>query len=254
MPPDAADAALLNAIALGLPLVTEPYAAVGEGLGMTEAEVIDRLGRLLADGTIRRLGVVVRHQELGYRANAMVVWALPAERVTELGERIGGLPFVTLSYRRPQRPGWPYNLFTMIHGRDRAAVLAQVDRIKELCGLMDIDSAVLFSGRRFKQRGARYGVASAGSARPSAYGRSSRRRASPSTTAGACRWSGSGGRRGGGDRYSIGIGPTSQMRSAYCRMVRSEENLPLLAVLSTAMRVQRSGSFQALETSAWQAS
>jgi DNA-binding Lrp family transcriptional regulator len=156
MPPDAADAALLHAVSGGLPLVPRPYAALGQSLGMTEAEVIDRLGRLLADGTIRRLGVVVRHQELGYRANAMVVWALPEDRVTELGQRIGTLPFVTLSYRRPQRPGWPYNLFTMIHGRDRAAVLAQVDRIKELCGLMEADSAVLFSGRRFKQRGARY--------------------------------------------------------------------------------------------------
>jgi len=156
MPPDAADAALLHVISGGLALVPRPYAAVGQGLGMTEAEVIDRLGRLLADGTIRRLGVVVRHKELGYRANAMVVWALPEDRVTELGQRIGTLPFVTLSYRRPQRPGWPYNLFTMIHGRDRAAVLAQVDRIKELCGLMEVDSAVLFSGRRFKQRGARY--------------------------------------------------------------------------------------------------
>jgi siroheme decarboxylase len=162
-PPDAADAALLHVVAVGLPLDPHPYAAVGEGLGMTEAEVMDRLGRLLADGTIRRLGVVVRHQELGYRANAMVVWALPEERVTELGERIGGLPFVTLSYRRPTRPGWPYNLFTMIHGRDRAAVLAQVDRIKELCGLLAVDSAVLFSGRRFKQRGARYGAAGTGS-------------------------------------------------------------------------------------------
>jgi siroheme decarboxylase len=168
MPTDAADAALLNAIAGGLPLDPQPYAAVGRGLGMTEAEVCERLARLLADGTIRRLGVVVRHQELGYRANAMVVWSLPEERVTELGKHIGGLPFVTLSYRRPRRPGWPYNLFTMIHGRDRAAVLAQVDRIKELFDLMDADSAVLFSGRRFKQRGARYGVASAGSARPEA--------------------------------------------------------------------------------------
>ena len=94
----------------------------------------------------------------------MVVWALPEERVTELGERIGGLPFVTLSYRRPQRPGWPYNLFTMIHGRDRAAVLAQVDRIKDVCGLPSVDCAILFSGRRFKQRGARYGTARLGSA------------------------------------------------------------------------------------------
>jgi DNA-binding Lrp family transcriptional regulator len=162
LPPDATDAALLHAVSGGLPLDPQPYAAVGKGLGMTEAEVIDRLGRLLADGTIRRLGVVVRHQELGYRANAMVVWALPEDRVTELGQRIGALPFVTLSYRRPQRPGWPYNLFTMIHGRDRAAVLAQVDRVKELCGLMEVESAVLFSGRRFKQRGARYQAVTVG--------------------------------------------------------------------------------------------
>lgn len=153
-----ADAALLDAVADGLPLVPRPYAALGAGLGMTETEVRERLTRLLADGTIRRLGVVVRHQELGYRANAMVVWALPEERVSELGERIGALPFVNLSYRRPTRPGWPYSLFTMIHGRDRAAVLAQVDRIKETCALQAVDSAVLFSGRRFKQRGARYGA------------------------------------------------------------------------------------------------
>ncbi len=163
LPPNAADTALLHAVAEGLPLTSQPYAVIGRGLGMTEAEVIDRLGRLLAEGTIRRLGVVVRHQELGYRANAMVVWALPEDRVTELGERIGALPFVTLSYRRPTRPGWPYNLFTMIHGRDRAAVLAQVDRIKETCGLQAVDAAVLFSGRRFKQRGAHYGTARAGS-------------------------------------------------------------------------------------------
>jgi len=159
-----ADAALLDAVADGLPLVPRPYAALGTGLGMTETEVRERLTRLLADGTIRRLGVVVRHQELGYRANAMVVWALPEDSVSELGERIGALPFVTLSYRRPMRPGWPYSLFTMIHGRDRAAVLAQVDRIKETCGLQAVDSAVLFSGRRFKQRGARYGAAPGGPA------------------------------------------------------------------------------------------
>ena len=74
---DLMDAALLGAIEGGLPLDPRPYAAVAQGLGITEAEVIDRLGRLVADGTIRRLGVVVRHRELGYRANAMVVWALP---------------------------------------------------------------------------------------------------------------------------------------------------------------------------------
>jgi len=152
------DRALIRAVQQGLPLAPRPYAAVAEELEITEAEVIARMSRLVGAGIIKRLGVVVRHQELGYRANAMVVWALPEDRVAELGRRIGGFPFVTLSYRRPPRPpDWPYNLFTMIHGRDREGVLAQVEQIKGRCGLYGIDCAVLFSGRRFKQRGARFG-------------------------------------------------------------------------------------------------
>jgi len=156
---DPVDAALIRAMQQGLPLVPQPYAAVAEELEIGEAEVITRISRLIERGTIKRLGVVVRHQELGYRANAMVVWALPENRVDDLGRCIGGLPFVSLSYRRPPRPpAWPYNLFTMIHGRDREAVLAQVEQIKRRCGLYGIDCAVLFSGRRFKQRGACYGA------------------------------------------------------------------------------------------------
>ncbi len=156
---DPIDAALIRTVQRGLPLVPRPYAAVAEELEIGEAEVIARLSRLIGAGAIKRFGVVVRHRELGYRANAMVVWALPEDRVSELGRCIGRFPFVTLSYRRPpQPPAWPYNLFTMIHGRDREAVLAQVEHIRRRCGLYGIDHAVLFSGQCFKQRGARYGA------------------------------------------------------------------------------------------------
>lgn len=166
---DAGDRALLRAIEPGLPLVARPYAALAAKLGLPEAEIIRRLERLTAIGAIRRLGVVVRHRALGYRANAMVVWALPDGRVTELGARIGELPFVTLSYRRPARPpDWPYNLYTMIHGRDRAAVLDQVDQVRTVFDLGEVPCAVLFSGRCFKQRGARYGVPRADAAAQSA--------------------------------------------------------------------------------------
>ncbi|MEA3276987.1 MAG: AsnC family transcriptional regulator [Pseudomonadota bacterium] len=156
---DLKDAALIRAIQDGLPLVDRPYAAIGRDIGLDEQQVIARIRRLQADGDIKRFGVVVRHRELGYRANAMVVWDLPDEWVDRLGQNIGRMPFVTLSYRRPRRlPDWPYNLFTMIHGRDRAAVLKQVEQIKRRMGLTDVRCAVLFGGRRFKQRGAHYGV------------------------------------------------------------------------------------------------
>lgn len=155
---DLKDALLVRAIQDGLPLVKRPFAAIGREIGLDEQQVIDRIAELQADGDIKRFGVVVRHKELGYRANAMVVWDLPDEWVDRLGESIGRMPFVTLSYRRPRRlPDWPYNLFTMIHGRDRSAVLAQLEQIKERMGLTGVRCSVLFSGRRFKQCGARYG-------------------------------------------------------------------------------------------------
>jgi len=152
-----ADAALIRAIQQGLPLVERPYAAIAVALNLTEEAVIARIQDLLTQGIIKRLGVVVRHHELGYGANAMVVWDLPDDVVDRLGRRIGALPFVTLCYRRPRRlPDWPYNLFTMIHGRDRAAVLAQVEELKRDLELTAVPNSLLFSGRRFKQRGAFY--------------------------------------------------------------------------------------------------
>ncbi len=161
------DAALIRAIQGGLPLVERPFAAIAAELGLEEGAVIARIRALMAAGAIKRLGVVVRHQELGYGANAMVVWDLPDATVDALGRRIGQRPYVTLCYRRPRRlPTWPYNLFTMIHGRDRAAVLAQVEVIKEDFDLGSVPSEVLFSGQRFKQRGAYYQPAVLAGARP----------------------------------------------------------------------------------------
>jgi hypothetical protein len=44
----------------------------------------------------------------------------------------------------------------MIHGRSRDGVLRNLDDLIARCGLQDIEYRVLFSRRRFKQRGARY--------------------------------------------------------------------------------------------------
>jgi DNA-binding Lrp family transcriptional regulator len=153
----AADRRLLAAIEGGLPLVERPYAAIGAKIRLRESEVVAGLRRLVADGVIRRFGVMVRHRELGYGANAMVVWDVPDARVAEVGRTLAGLPFVTLCYRRPRRlPVWPYNLFCMIHGRERSAVEALVEEASAAAGLVDLPRAVLFSRRCFKQRGARY--------------------------------------------------------------------------------------------------
>ena len=151
------EAALIGAIQRGLPLVSRPFAEVGAGTGLPESEVIAGLAQLQEQGVIKRMGVVVRHRELGYRANAMVVWDVPDDLISALGHCVGKFDFVTLCYQRPRRlPAWRYNLFCMIHGRDRDEVLSLVAQLEEQCSLHDVPHEVLFSQRRFKQCGARY--------------------------------------------------------------------------------------------------
>lgn len=154
------DRTLLAAIGNGLPLSPRPYAEIADQLGWDESRVIERLRQLGEDGTIKRFGVIVRHHELGYRANAMVVFDIDDERLAAAGEALAALPYVTLCYRRPRRPPkWRYNLFCMIHGRDENQVRTQVNEAADAADIADLPRAILFSRRRFKQRGARYQAA-----------------------------------------------------------------------------------------------
>jgi DNA-binding Lrp family transcriptional regulator len=87
----------------------------------------------------------------------MVVWDVPDEEVSRIGAALAASGRVSLCYRRArQLPQWRYNLFCMIHGKDRDEVQVRIDDLIAQCGLQDYAHAVLFSRRRFKQRGARY--------------------------------------------------------------------------------------------------
>ena len=149
--------ALVAALDAGIPLCGNPYAALGRQCDMSEAEVIRHLGEWVKAGVVRRIGTVVRHRPLGFRANAMVVWNVPDAEVSTLGRRAAADPAVTLCYRRPRAgEAWPYNLFCMFHGRERDAVRDSVRRVAIETGLDQYPSDILFSTRCFTQRGARY--------------------------------------------------------------------------------------------------
>jgi siroheme decarboxylase len=148
---------LLAAIQNGFPLTSQPFREIGEELGCSEDSVIATLTDLCNRGVIKRIGVIVRHRELGFKANAMVVWDIPDHAVGEMGKQIGQFDFVTLCYRRRRSPPeWPYNLYCMIHGRERGQVLENIATLENACGLDHSAKQVLFSRRRFKQQGARY--------------------------------------------------------------------------------------------------
>jgi siroheme decarboxylase len=154
---DTTDQSLISLLQAGLPLAERPYAVLAGRIGISETEVLDRISTYLARGLIKRFGIIVRHHELGYKANAMVVWNVPDEQVHFIAHRMKQFPLVTLCYRRPRRlPHWPYNLYCMIHGRDRESVMQYLDTMIRAGNWQQYSYDVLFSKRRFKQRGARY--------------------------------------------------------------------------------------------------
>jgi DNA-binding Lrp family transcriptional regulator len=155
---DAVDRRIIVATQDGLPRVPRPYHAIAAQVGVSAEEVMRRLRRMLESGVIRRIGAVPNHYILGYKANGMSVWNVPDERIRELGEQIGALDFVSHCYHRPRHlPDWPYNLFAMVHGRDRAEVEAKVAQIAALLGAADRGHTVLYSTRILKKTGLRLG-------------------------------------------------------------------------------------------------
>ncbi|WP_300449679.1 AsnC family transcriptional regulator [Accumulibacter sp.] len=148
---------LVMALQEGLPLFIRPFSVLASRVGCDEGEVIERIRRWCAEGIIKRFGVIVRHRELGYTANAMLVHDIPDERVGEVGENLAREQGVTLCYQRPRvLPEWRYNLFCMIHGQARAEVEANIAELRRRLNLGGYAYDVLFSLTRFKQAGARY--------------------------------------------------------------------------------------------------
>ena len=153
---DPIDRGIIKATQAGLPLVAEPYAAVAEAVGLTEAEVIDRMSAMQARGIIRRIAVAPNHYALGMTANGMSVWDVADDRISELGARIGALPYVTHCYQRPRAlPDWPYNLFAMLHGESREEVEAKRAEVASILGAACRGHDILYSTRILKKTGLR---------------------------------------------------------------------------------------------------
>lgn len=138
----------------GLPLVSRPFKLMAEKLGMTEEELINRIRYFIENGQIRRFGAAVRHQDLGYVANAMVVWDVPDDKVPDTGRIMAGFEEVSHCYQRPRYPGWPYNLFTVVHGQSREECVKTAERISRATGMEKY--RLLFSTAELKKSSMRY--------------------------------------------------------------------------------------------------
>lgn len=158
---DDIDRAIVLATQAGLPLTPDPWSAVGEEVGLAGTEVRARMARMQDQGMIRRIAAVPNHYRLGYSANGMTVWDVDDAVVDELGREVAAIDGVSHCYRRPRhRPHWPFNLFAMLHGRERAEVEQQAQVISAHLGAACREYRILYSSRILKKTGLRMASAS----------------------------------------------------------------------------------------------
>lgn len=137
-----------------LPTIARPFAELAGRAGMAEDALVGTAQEFLRRGIMRRYAAVLRHRRAGYTANAMAVWVVPEERVEQVGPVMASFRAVSHCYQRPTAPGWPYSMFTMIHGRSPDECAAVVQAIARATGISEY--ALLYSTKEYKKARIRY--------------------------------------------------------------------------------------------------
>ncbi|MBU1249060.1 MAG: Lrp/AsnC family transcriptional regulator [Proteobacteria bacterium] len=132
----------------------QPFKDIADEVGCSEAQVLELLNRLKDDTIIRRFGATLRHQKAGYGHNAMVAWIIGEADVDRVGEMMAARPEISHCYRRRTYPEWPYDLYTMIHGKNPGDCAELAARLSEETGLADY--SILNSIKELKKSSMRY--------------------------------------------------------------------------------------------------
>ena len=139
-----------------LEIVERPFLKSAQKLGITEEQLLEKIKQYEEIGVMRRFAAILRHREVGFTANGMIVWKVPDERIEEVGEKLGAFPQISHCYQRPVYPDWPYSVFSMVHCK---SISDAEDMAKQIQKQVDVsDYKILFSSREFKKTRVEYFV------------------------------------------------------------------------------------------------
>jgi len=133
------DRKFIDVAAKGLQIEASPFHTLAEKVGLSEAEVIERIGRLIREGKVRRFAASVRHQPMGYSENAMVIARTDGDNIDRVGETAKAIEAVSHCYQRPHPDGDPWCVYIMVHGREKIVMKEAVEKIKKIPGIRDIE-------------------------------------------------------------------------------------------------------------------
>jgi len=128
-PPDPVDQRLLDGWQRDFPLVSRPFARIGQSLGLDEDQVIARFDRLKTLGAISRIGATIRPNTIA--ASTLAAIAVPDQRIDDVAAIVGAEQGVNHSYLREHS----LNLWFVATAPDNDALKATLGRIGARCGL-----------------------------------------------------------------------------------------------------------------------
>lgn len=137
-----------------LMVCSRPFAEIAQELGLEEETLVQVIRDLMAKGVIRRFGATIRHRISGFAANAMAAWQVPEADIERIGHLFAARREVTHCYERQGTPEWPYNLYTMIHGRSQEECEAIAREMAAAAGMARYE--LLFSDAELKKATMRY--------------------------------------------------------------------------------------------------
>jgi DNA-binding Lrp family transcriptional regulator len=149
-PYDELDRAVVRATQGDLPIVSEPYVDAARELGMPVPKLLEHLEGMVERKLLRRVAAILFHRRAGFSANGMGVWRVPEDRVLELGGRMAAFRGISHCYQRPTYADWPYQLFTMAHGRSKEECDAILDAIEVEMDCVE-QRSTLYSSTEFKK-------------------------------------------------------------------------------------------------------
>lgn len=127
---DELDRAIVNALQGGFPISDEPYREVAETLGLTEAELIARLQRLLETKTLTRFGPMFQVERMG-GAFVLAALAVPEADYERVAEQVNALPEVAHNYRREHA----LNMWFVLATETPEGIPAAIEKIERATGL-----------------------------------------------------------------------------------------------------------------------
>ncbi len=129
--------------------VHEPFKKMVDAIGIDYDTFFGALDELQEAGVMRRFASILNHRKAGFSANAMVVWDVDEQNGEMIGEKAAAFSAVSHCYLRPKYPNWPYNLFTMVHGKSEEETNSIIE---EMAAEIEAKSHMpLYSSREFKK-------------------------------------------------------------------------------------------------------